>query len=64
MEESKCLHVKQHCIKESFMKHTKKVQEALAAKLETVNMDSILETRVILVSTTTEQLQFKLCLLN
>ena len=39
---------------------TEKVHETLSAKLETVNMESISESRRILVSTTTEQLRTNL----
>ena len=60
MEEHKHLSMKQRGLKGSIAKLTEKVHEALIAKLETVNMESISESRRILVSTTTKQLRTKL----
>ena len=60
MEEHKRLRVKRCGLKGSITKMTEKVHEALSAELETVNMESISESRRILVSTTTEQLRTKL----
>ena len=60
MEEVKRLCVKWCGLKETIMKLTEKVQEALTTELETVNIESIPESQKILVSTTTEQLKEKL----
>ena len=60
MEEPKHLCVKRRGLRGSITKLTEKVQEALTAELETVNMKSVSESRRILVSTTTEQLKMKL----
>ena len=60
MEEPKRLRVKRRGLKGSITKLTGKVHEALSAELETVNMESVPESRRILVSTTTEQLKTKL----
>ena len=60
MEESQCLCVKRRGLKGSITKLTGKVQEALTAELETVNRDSIPESRKLLVSTAIAQLKSKL----
>ena len=60
MEEPKRLRVKWRGLRGSITKLTEKVQEALTTELETVNMESVSESRRILVSTTTEQLKMKL----
>ena len=55
---------KRRGLKGSITKLTGKVQEALTAELETVNTDSVPESRRLLVSTTVEQLKSKLAQIN
>ena len=60
MEEAKRLRVKRRALKGSITKLSGKVQGELAAKLETVNVETVPEARRILVSTTVDQLKSKL----
>jgi len=64
MEEPTRLHVKRHGLKGSITKLMGKIQEALTAELETVNTDSVPESRRLLVSTTVKQLKSKLAQIN
>jgi len=60
MEEIQRLRVKRRGLKGSITKLLSKVEEALTAELETVNVDSTMESKRILVATTVEQLRMKL----
>ena len=65
IEEPTRLRVKQRGLKGSITKLTGKIQEALTAELETVNTNSVPESSLrLLVSTTVEQLKSKLAQIN
>ena len=64
MEDAQRLRVKRRGLKGSITKLTGKVQEALITELETVNAESVPESRRILISTTIDQLKFKLAQIN
>ena len=60
MDEAQCLHVEWRGFRGNVTKLTGKVQDALTAELETVNKESVPESRRIQMSTTVEQLKSKL----
>jgi len=64
MEDAQRLRVKRRGLKGSITKLTGKVQEALTTELETVNAESVPESRRILISPTIDQLKFKLVQIN